>query len=118
MKNIKNIFIEGDKIYLRPLEIDDIDGNYKAWLNDPEIVKLNSHGRYPVSISMLKEYVNRVTYSESAIVLAIIHKKANKHIGNISLQSINLIDRNAEIAFLLEKSLFGPQVLCLKLGVY
>ena len=34
MKNIKNIFIEGDKIYLRPLEIDDIDGNYKAWLND------------------------------------------------------------------------------------
>ena len=105
MKNIKNIFIEGDKIYLRPLEIDDIDGNYKAWLNDPEIVKLNSHGRYPVSISMLKEYVNRVKYSESAIVLAIIHKKANKHIENISLQSINLIDRNAEIAFLLgEKS--------------
>ena len=41
MKNIKNIFIEGDKIYLRPLEIDDIDGNYKAY-KIPEIAKLTT----------------------------------------------------------------------------
>ena len=112
MINIKNVFIEGDKIYLRPLEIDDIDVNYNTWLNDPEIVKFNSHGRYPISISVLKEYVNRVTYSDSTIVLAIIDKKTNKHIGNISLQSINLIDRNAEIAFLLgEKSFWSSGIM-------
>ena len=112
MINNRNIFIEGDKIYLRPLELADIDGNYKTWLNDPEIIKYNSHGRYPISLSMLEEYVNRVTYSESVIVLAIIHKKTNKHIGNISLQSINLIDRNAEIAFLLgEKSFWSSGIM-------
>ena len=112
MTKSKNIFIQGDKIYLRPLQIDDIDGNYKKWLNDPEIVKFNSHGRYPFSISMLKEYVNRVTNSESIIVLAIIHKLTDKHIGNISLQSINLIDRNAEIAFLLgDKSFWASGIM-------
>lgn len=106
MENKKNIFIEGKKIYLRPLEINDINGNYQNWLNNPETVKYNSHGRFPVCVSELKEYVRRVKKSEKEIVLAVIHKESKKHIGNISLQSINLLDRNAEIAFLLGETSF------------
>jgi RimJ/RimL family protein N-acetyltransferase len=35
------------------------------------------------------------------LILAVLNKSNDKHIGNISLQSINWVDRNAEIAFLL-----------------
>lgn len=96
-----NIFIEGERIYLRPLELDDLNGNYKNWLNDPEIVKHNSHGKFPMSNNVLKNYILSSNIDESKLVLAIIDSKYNKHIGNISLQQINYINRNCEIAFLL-----------------
>ena len=46
-----------------------------------------------VFVLALKEYVNRVTYSESAIVLAIIHKKANKYIEILAFNQLIWIDQ-------------------------
>jgi len=97
----KNIFIKGKTVSLRPLIIDDLKSDYKYWLNDPDVVKHNSHGKFPFSENMLKDYILRSTNDDSKIILAIIDLKSLKHIGNISLQSINWIDRNCEIAFLL-----------------
>ncbi len=101
MSDTKNIFIKGKNIFLRDLNLNDIKGNYKYWLNDPETNQYNSHGKFPYSISALKKYVERVTNQNDCIVLAIIELKSSLHIGNISLQSINWLDRNCEIAFLL-----------------
>ena len=75
-------------------------------MNDEEVVKYNSHGRFPQTKKKLLEYVNLVKHSMNIIVLAIIDIKSEKHIGNISLQSINWIDRNAEIAFVLGEKNF------------
>jgi RimJ/RimL family protein N-acetyltransferase len=50
--------------------------------------------------------------SNNCVVLAIIHKKEEAHIGNISLQSINWVDRNAEISFVLgEKSFWAKGIM-------
>ena len=97
MKN----FIDGDSIYLRALNENDVNGPYSLWLNDPIINEYNSHGRFPISEKQLLDYVISKTKSSSDLVLALIAKDSNKHIGNISLQNINWIDKNAEIAFLL-----------------
>jgi len=110
--NLKNIFLEGDSIYLRPLELKDIEGNYVKWLNDEDVVKHNSHGRFPINSYRLKGYVTMTTDSNNCVVLAIIHKKQETHIGNISLQSINWVDRNAEISFILgEKSFWSKGIM-------
>ena len=101
MSKNENVFLDGTDIFLRPLEENDLKSNYKFWLNDQEVVAHNSHGRFPYSCDDLLNYVKSTSSSNNIIVLAIIDKKSNKHIGNISLQSINWIDRNAEIAFLL-----------------
>ena len=98
---MKIIFIQGERIYLRPLKKDDIDGNYSNWLNDPLINKFNSHGRFTKNKSELIDYVTKVSSSKNDLVLAIVTKDSNEHIGNISLQNINWIDSNAEIAFIL-----------------
>lgn len=108
----KDIFLKGNTVYLRALDEKDIDGNYRFWLNDPEIVQFNSHGRFPVTPEKLLAFVQSSIQSSTALVLAVIDMATDKHIGNISLQGISWIDRNAEIAFLLgEKEFWGKGVM-------
>lgn len=112
MKKNKDVFLTGEKIYLRILNEDDIEGNYASWLNDPEITIYNSHGRFPMTVEKLKEYVKESSKFQSSLVLAVVDKVTDEHIGNISLQNINWIDRNAEIAFLLgEKEYWGKNIM-------
>jgi ribosomal-protein-alanine N-acetyltransferase len=109
MSNI--YFLNDDRIGLRPLSKADVLGNYGSWLNDSDITTFNSHGRFPMTPDMLNDYVEN-SYSKNSIVLAIIFKETEEHIGNISLQNINWIDRNAEIAFLLgEKKYWGKGIM-------
>lgn len=112
MNSRKKYFLKGKNIYLRALTEADIEGNYSYWLNDNEIVQFNSHGRFPQTSEKLREYLKIVSNSNSMLVLAVIDNLTEKHIGNISLQSINWIDRNAEIAFLLgEKDFWGKGIM-------
>jgi ribosomal-protein-alanine N-acetyltransferase len=94
-------FLENKLIFLRPIEIEDINGNYKYWLNDPVVNEYNSHCKFSVTIEDLKSYVFEKNNSKNDLFLAIVDKKTNNHIGNIILQNINWHDRNAEIAFIL-----------------
>ncbi len=105
-------FLESERLILRPLNEGDLIGNYPKWLNNQQIVEFNSHGRFPKTVDSLKEFIFNSNKSNNSIVLAIVDKSSKSHIGNISLQSINWIDRNAEIAFLLgEKDFWGKGVM-------
>jgi ribosomal-protein-alanine N-acetyltransferase len=105
-------FLETDRLILRPLTVDDLQGNYPNWLNNQQIVEYNSHGRFPYSLEFLKDYILNCNKNKNSIVLAIEDKESKSHIGNISLQSINWIDRNSEIAFLLgEKEFWGKGIM-------
>lgn len=103
-------------ISLRALNKNDIQGNYKYWFNDAEIVEFNSHGRFPMTPEKLYDYVKLVSASNKALVLAIIDNESDLHIGNISLQAINWIDRNAEIAFLLGEKAFWSKGIMFEAG--
>ncbi len=108
----KDIFLKGEKVQLRPLNEKDVEGNYRYWLNDPEIVRYNSHGRFPMTPEKLLDYVRSVSHSTTMIVLAIEDAASGVHVGNISLQGINWIDRSAEIAFVLgEKDAWGRGIM-------
>lgn len=78
-----------------------IDSNYQCWFNNPDITKYNSHGVFPFSpLNNVDNYLR----DKSRIVWGIVvqdssaNNKYRQHIGNISLQQINLIDRNAEVS--------------------
>jgi ribosomal-protein-alanine N-acetyltransferase len=108
----KDIFLQGNSIYLRALNEQDILGNYSVWFNDTEITKYNSHGRFPMTAEKLLNFVQMSKQSNTSLVMAVVCRENDIHIGNISLQSINWIDRNAEIAFLLgEKTYWGKGVM-------
>ena len=93
---------------MRPLSLKDIEGNYIEWLNDAEVCKYNSHGVFPYNKKRAEEYIKSVSLAKDMLVLAIVTKDENKHIGNISLQHIDLLNNSAEYAVLLgDKDYWG-----------
>jgi RimJ/RimL family protein N-acetyltransferase len=96
------VFLEGASVYLRPLAEEDLTKEYQSWLNDAEICQYNSHAIFPYSFEDLKRFFERSKQPGSTdVVLAIVSKGNNKHIGNISLQNIDWVSREAEFAILL-----------------
>ena len=93
------IFLEGNKTYLRPLEKKDIRGNYSKWFNDQEVCLHNAHGVFPVTTVDLENYLKSA--AQDKIVLAIFDAQSNEHIGNVSLQQIDWVSRNAEFAIII-----------------
>jgi RimJ/RimL family protein N-acetyltransferase len=108
---MKNQFVTGKLVNLRPLEERDIDGPYSMWLNDPEVCRFNSHARFSVGKEELKKYILEAKQSSSMQVFAIVTKEKGNHVGNISLQNIDYIDRSAELAIIIgDKRYWGKGV--------
>lgn len=105
---MKKPFLTGEHIYLRGLDEKDLEGNYVQWLNDAEVCNYNSHHVFPYNYESAKNYVKSVSNLPDVLVLAIVLRENDFHIGNVSLQKINYIDQNAEFAILLgERDYWG-----------
>lgn len=94
-------FLESNELYLRALRPEDADGPYVSWFNDAEVCQGNAHHKYPYTKQAALKYIESTQNYRNSIVLAIIEKKSNKHIGNISLQKIDPVSRSAEFAIIL-----------------
>ncbi len=88
-------FLEGKNVYLRPLEIDDLDKFYK-WVNDPNIRKYLLLF-YPITREQEKEKIEELAKDENNVMLSIVIKKNDKLIGNIALMKIDKIHRSADL---------------------
>ncbi len=87
-------------IYLKRLSMDELASNYVQWLNDKEVCQYNSHdGGYTQEKAIA--FIAALEHDTSKEVYAIYHKKDNIHVGNISLQQIHMLNRSAEMAFLI-----------------
>lgn len=85
--------------FVRPLQRSDLDGPYPHWFEDQEVCQYNSHGKFFKTLDYFKAFYDSLN-SEEHVVWAICHK-TDGHIGNVSLQSISFINRNAEFAILI-----------------
>jgi len=103
--------LQGEKIYLRPLEIDDANGNYPNWFNVPVVCKYNAHGDSLYTKQIAIDYINMVKGSKTYKVFAICDTITDKHVGNISLQNISEKNKNAEFAIIIgETSFYGKGI--------
>ena len=93
--------LETKRLLLRPLILEDAEGNYPSWLNDTEVCRYNTHGEKHYTKAMAKAYIIEVNATKNAYVFAIIDRKKHQHIGNIALQSINQRNNSAELAILI-----------------
>lgn len=100
--------LDGDTVFLTPLSKDDISEKYVGWLNDPVVCRDNSHGSVRNTLARTTSYVESVQNSETTKAFAIRLKATAEHVGNVSLQKIDSVNRSAELAILIgEKAAWG-----------
>lgn len=94
-------FLSGNLIYLRGLEERDLNGEYFQWFNDQENDVYTSHALWPNTDEKMREFFDRVVQYKNDLVLAIIEKASDSHIGNVALHGINWVHRTAELAIII-----------------
>jgi len=100
--NTKNTpFANGKNIFLRGITLSDATELYLSWLNDFEVINTLETKVFPSTIEELKKYLANIIKSSNDVMLAIIVKDSNKHIGNIKLGSINWIHRYCDLGIMI-----------------
>lgn len=85
--------------FVRALQEGDLAGPYPSWFEDQEVCRYNSHGKFAKTADYFRSFYATLN-EENQILWAICHT-TDGHIGNISLQGMSLINRNAEFAVLM-----------------
>jgi UDP-4-amino-4,6-dideoxy-N-acetyl-beta-L-altrosamine N-acetyltransferase len=116
---VQNPFIVGDRIYLRPVEMEDID-SFASWLNDQEVRQYLARTS-PLNRIREKEFVEKLYEDDREIVLGIVLKENDQLIGNIALTHISIPYRRASLGiFIGERTLwskgYGTEALNLMLA--
>lgn len=85
-----------DSVYLRALELDDLDRTFK-WHNDHELYKTIGVFRYVSRATDEGWLRNKGAFSNQEINLAICLTENSQHIGNIYIRDIDWISRHGEL---------------------
>ena len=116
---MQNPFIVGDRIYLRTLEMEDID-SFILWLNDQEVRQYLMRTS-PLNKIREKEFVENLYKDDQEIVLGIVLKENDQLIGNIAITHVSIPHRHASLGiFIGDKTCwskgYGTEALKLMLG--
>jgi len=82
------------RLLLEPFMKWDITKEYLKWFSDVSVTEFNSHGLG----SYIKEDAEKYLNENKDNIIFAVKLRNNIHIGNISLQSINQLNRSAEFA--------------------
>jgi [ribosomal protein S5]-alanine N-acetyltransferase len=98
-----DIFIRGDLVNLVVLTEEIVEKtNWYKWFNDEDNTKYMQKHYFPNTKTMQLEYFkNDIENNTEKMQLGIVHKKDNVMIGTLSLNSIDLLNRTAEISIII-----------------
>ena len=91
-------FLESERLYLRAVESSDLNDNYVAWMNNPDINRYMETWHFPHTKENIRNYINEHADDRNEPFFAIILKDGMEHIGNVKLGPINWIHRYADIS--------------------
>ena len=107
--NVPNHFhYVDDDIYLRALRASDLDGRWPEWFNDPVVTRYQAKGYRPNTPEAQRSYYERLLASDGDVVLAIVERATETHIGNVGLHQIDPLHRTAVLGIVIgEHSAWG-----------
>lgn len=101
-------FLIGPRLYLRALLETDAQGPYHIWFNDEEVCRSNSHHVFPYTAESALSYIRHAAQTREALILAMVLRDSDHHIGNLALQQIHPIYRSAEFSIVIgDKAAWG-----------
>ena len=102
-----NVFIDGDNICLKVLTHEDIDNtNWYGWFNSEETTLNMQKHYFPNTVELQHQFLKAISGDKTKIQLGIFEKSKDFLIGVVSLNNINLINRNAEFSLLIGEKKF------------
>ena len=93
------VYYEGDRIYFRPIEVED-GPTLQRWVNDPRIWSTLGH-RLPINGVREKEWIEKLGQDEKHINLGIVVRDGDRLIGSAGLHDICQINRSAEFGLMI-----------------
>jgi len=93
--------LKGKNIYLSSLNSDGDLSNYLKGINNKELTKYLEAGKKQHTIENLEDFINRMNASENHRLFGIFLNETREHIGNITLNNIDVSNRKAEIGIFL-----------------
>lgn len=93
--------LQGEKIYLRALNLNDANDYYK-WVKDKEVI-LYSLGRWlkPHTKKQIQEWLQETINDKSVLNLGIVEKETNKLIGHAGISSLSKTNNSGEYFILI-----------------
>ena len=96
---MKIMFIDGERLYLRPLEESDLECCMR-WINNSEVLQFLGR-KHPMGRAQELQWLADQYKREDRFNLAIVLKDGDRHIGNCGFYSIDLGNRNAHFGILI-----------------
>ncbi len=95
-------FLVGERCYLRPPRREDVLGNWPHWFSDPDVTRYMFRGNFPQSVEAQLEFYEYVsTEQTSDLVLAIVARDTDTHVGTVGLHRIDWANRSAEFGIVI-----------------
>jgi ribosomal-protein-alanine N-acetyltransferase len=103
---MRNPFLIGAKVYLRPLDLEDVAA-LTTWLNDPEVTRFLRVHR-PLTRMAEEAFLRKISDSEHDVVLGIVLREPEQFIGVAGLHHLDVRNRHAEFGIAIgEKTVWG-----------
>lgn len=93
--------LDGNKLRLRPIALQDVSDEYVAWLNDKEVKRGLESPPDNYSKELLVGYLKKILPDKEVHMYAIIARDKNKHIGNIKLHNFNFNSATCELGIMI-----------------
>lgn len=94
-------FLVGPRVYLRRLEDADVNADYVAWLNDPDVTRYLQTGRTPSSLESIRQFLRRFDGSATDFIFAIVERHTDRHIGNVTINHISATHQTADTGLMI-----------------
>lgn len=88
--------LEGKKVRLRPISLDDIDLAL-SWINDPEVTQTLMTGRYPMTREAERKWLEDHMKVSATDIIYTIEKLDGTYLGGITLFNIRPVEHHAEV---------------------
>lgn len=104
----QTVHIEGGRIFLREVVPSDAIQTYCRWMNDTKVNQYLECRFEKWTIKKLQDYIKQTQNNPDNLLLAIVLKDKNKHIGNIKVGPINRVHKFAKVGIIIgEESFWG-----------
>ncbi|MDO8430351.1 MAG: GNAT family protein [bacterium] len=98
---LKKKKIDGEHLYLRPVQVADVTEDYVGWLNNKEINQYLESRFVTHTLESVEAYVEKNIGDPDIFFFAIIRKDNNCHIGNIKLGPVDWHHKIGDIGIII-----------------